>query len=285
MSLYPITAKLTIITGAGRCGTKFFGQQLGRFVSNCHAEHEPETLYLGDLDDLHRQLARFGPNHFLMGKLLGTRGLRNHAINYYRGRITRSETIDRIRHDRRNVFKVDAELLVEANYAWWSLTGLLDALAGNYRVITIARDPVDWILSVRRRRELLDRWNWLARLRLNRLSDLHWDEDPIVRLAHAWNIVHGELLQAASNDARHRIFRMEDVFDPSGDAYRELLAFAVHDETASVDWPAAMAARTEVINPSKPGDTALEQSQLDQVADICGETAQRLGYPARRTAS
>lgn len=282
--------KLVFIASGGRTGTQFLGDLLGETIEDCWSDHEADALYGLGAKSL-RRVARYGLWHMVVGRSLGLTGVRAAGMRYLSGKDSIAVAADRLRKERTPLYERHRqELIVDSYWRWWPFAGVLDQIWKGSKSIFIVRDPKDWIGSVQSHHRSADGLRWTSRfgtgaLRPDRIGDGEWTErwrtlSPVGRLAWQWRTINRQLADAAAASGC-RLYRFEDIFDPSKSALDELVDFArnhggesfprreldLHDQQRRN----ARTVRIGDYRDWNAGDRAI-------VEELCGELCDRFGY-------
>ena len=284
--------QLTFIASGGRTGTQFFGDMLGRVVSDCHSEHEPDMV--AGLSRLTvERIRRFGLWHMVAGRLLGRTGVRVVGQRYLEGRIPRDAALARLKALRAEYHAgLSESLIIESYYAWWMVAGEVGEIWPGARVAGILRDPRDWIASwlrhePRRRNGALTERLPPGPLTPARIGDTdaarHWDAlGQVGRLAWEWGTIARTLDRAAAASANVAVFRFEDLFGGDRAALERFVAFvATHDDGPRHEIGDLSAVTRTVRNASsgpKRGWQIWSDDEIAAVAAFCGPGMATHGY-------
>lgn len=287
----PGNKRLIFIVSGGRTGTKFFAVQLGRLLQNVVAVHEPDALSTNPRE-LAGRIRQFGFRHMIIDRLRGQSGIRQLGEAFLCGEVSESEAIERIRAAREAYYAAIKEpAVVESYYAWYGLVPLLDAAFGNARVLSVVRDPRDWVRSQMNWGTQYGRRDWAYRLGFSKLDPgrlgdqafaTAWDGmDRFGRLCWLWRTIY-----TALNDARRlpwvRTERFEDLFVEHQDLSRleETLQFLV-EGVEDVPGLESAFVRERIhgnVAYSFPGWREWTPARARQLDEICGPLMQDFGY-------
>lgn len=282
---------MVFITSGGRTGTQFMGDRLHLVIKDCYSVHEPDILYIGSGFTFER-IRQFGIWHMVTGRILGLTGIRVIGQKVASRRGDRDKLLQKVHRQRQRYFNgIPSPLLVESNCQWWLLADELLELWPTAKLISIIRDPRDWIRSWRNKGIRYTRsdpvhYFWPGRLSPSKLGQSKWAEEwksfgPFEKLAWEWNTIYSRLDESAVRHRNSRIFRFEDLFAETGDTMHELVSFAAtHGE-----------ARYEVANLSDFGRTIKNASEkrtpdwrdwspreAQFVNEMCGRLMTKYGY-------
>ena len=283
--------RLVFVVSGGRTGTKFFAVQLGRLLDNVLAVHEPDTLTT-DLPEAIGKIRRFGLRHMVVDRLLGKTGIRQLSEAYLSGEIAASEAVRRMRSARASYHaSVEQPVIVESYYAWYGLVPLLETAFGNVRVLSIVRDPRDWVRSQMNWGSQFGSRDWAYRLGFAKLSPGRvgdrefagsWnDMDRFSRLCWFWRAIYTALADAAGLPFV-RTERYEDLFaeDVTLSRLQDTLKFLFEDALDLPDLDSTFLRERIHRNLSYdfPHWTEWSTARAAELEAICGPVMRQFNY-------
>lgn len=226
--------KIVIITSPGRTGTKYFGEVLGNVFENCYSMHEPDVLNTKLIDTL-KKIRTFGFNNMILSRLLQTRGVRILSEKRIANECEDEIIIKRLKKLRFKFYSsIEQDLIIESYYAWYGLLDLLPRIFPNIKIVSIVRDPREWVRS---------NMNWgtqfgfrdtvtklgFKRINPKRINDKrfkgNWEQlELFEKLAWQWNLIAENLLRIDYHYAR--LFKYENIFfDESKSSLKDMMNF------------------------------------------------------------
>lgn len=283
--------RLVFIVSGGRTGTKFFAVQLGRLLDNVLAVHEPDTLTTNVAEAIGK-IRQFGFRHMVVDRLLGRTGIRQLSEACLSGEISDAEAVRRMRSARASYYaSVPEPVVIESYYAWYGLVPLLREAFGDVRVLSIVRDPRDWVRSQMNWGSQFGARDWAYRLGFgklnpNRLGDAEYapawrDMDRFSRLCWLWRTIYTALGDAADLSFV-RTERYEDLFVEGQDVSRleGTLAF-LFEGTGDLPKLESAVLRERIhgnLSYEFPHWTEWSREQAARLQTICGQPMQQFGY-------
>ena len=295
-----MTRQLAFIASGGRTGTQFFGDMLGRVVSDCHSVHEPDMVAGLSRLTLAR-MRRFGVWHMGPGRLLGRTGVRVQGQALLEGRIGMETCRRRMRAMRARYHdSLSESLVVESYYAWWMVADRIDDIWPGAKLAGLLRDPRDWIASwlrhaPRRRRGPLHELLPPGPPHPDRIGDAAaaalWPRlDQVGRLAWEWELIRRHLADAADKNPNVRVFRFEDVFGPDRGAMHDFVRFVSDFPFGPAHTTGDLGAISGVVRNASSGPASgptsgagrawqgWSDTQIAAVDHFCGHGMRALGY-------
>lgn len=220
---------VVIIVSAGRTGTQFFGERLGRCIEGAYSVHEPDVL-AGFEYPVWRRIRDFGFYHVVIGKLLRRTGVRNLSLRHLAGELGIDDLIDEvIRHRAAYYARVPGRLVIEAYTGWFGILPAIPRAFPRHRVAAIVRDPREWVRSIMNWGTLYGPRDWVGKLGLGRLTPaVTGDREAAARwrrmrrferVCWAWGAINGAMADGIEQLEHGELFRYEDMFlDPQGEA-------------------------------------------------------------------
>jgi hypothetical protein len=185
---------------------------------------------------------------------------------------------------------IDNDFVVESNYAFYGLLGILDQVFEQYTVTVIARDPRTWIQSYLKKNDRYGPYDLLDRLGL-RITAEKIPGDPVAsqwksmtpaqKLAWFYGLVYETILCHSKLNPKVRIWRFEDLFE-SANRYDVLEEIAIHAgtfETVSFppEIPPGILDKKVNRSPARQPDASSEEIQI-AIEDYCYGPTKALGY-------
>ena len=283
--------RLVFIVSGGRTGTKFFAVQLGRLLDDVLAVHEPDTLPL-NLAEALGKIRQFGFRHMIVDRFLGRTGIRQLSEAFLSNELPADDAVQRIRSARTDYHaSVPNTTIIESNYAWYGLVPLLDTAFGNVRVLSIVRDPRDWVRSQMNWGSQFGARDWAFRLGFGKLSPARLGDtefaaawpamDRFSRLCWLWRTIY-----AALNDASDLPFvrteRYEDLLLDENNlpGLERTLAF-LFEGVQDIPRLESTFARERIhrnLSYKFPHWKEWTNEQASQLQSICGGLMQEFGY-------
>ena len=291
MTLNSTDKDLVFIASGGRTGTTFLGRNLGRVISDCWSEHEPDILH-GARFITWKQLADFGLWHMVIGRLLGQSGVRVLGHRLIVGDIDDATVRQRIRESRRRYHdRIRERLVVESHAQWWYLAEVLPEIWPGAKLIGVIRDPRSWIrswLNHGGRYDSRDRVKLFppGRLTPDQLGQDRLAEDwnnwgAFEKLAWEWSILYGRLSDAVEVNSSARMWRFEDLFSDDPSAMTELVSFAAEHGARNYAIGDLRDFTKHKANASRGSARDWQDwtpAQAKVVRRLCGPTMERWGY-------
>lgn len=282
---------LVFIASGGRTGTQFFGDVLRTVIDDCWSEHEPDMVAGFSRLTLAR-IRTFGAYNMVIGRLTGQAGVRVLGHRLLTGSISQDECVRRLRRSRMRYHAgITQSLVVESYFRWWMLAGLIHRIWPGAKTVGVIRDPREWVESWLRHhpgRHAGNQRHWfpLGPLTPRLIGDTDWADrwdalEPFGKLAWDWRTVYGQLDRASVEAPNVRIFRFEDLFDPDGQALRELVRFtAEHGERRYRvhDLEGLTATVRNASSGPRRGWREWPAGDVRLVDDLCGTLMRKYGY-------
>lgn len=213
---------ISLIVSAGRTGTKFLGRNIQNVFDDCISFHEPDSIHSNNwTGDLLFVCRYFGLYRGIIGKLVGTSGIRRVSDRYLAGQLGDNAAVEAIRSHRLKFYnRLPEQFIVESNYAFFGLLPLLPEVFPAIKIAAIVRDPFTWIKSYLRKDDQFGRRDYVGMLGLRitapmigTMSDAIWNKmSQAERLAWLYGLVYSKVQTAAGAGAPIRIWRYEDLF-------------------------------------------------------------------------
>jgi hypothetical protein len=212
---------IVIITSAGRTGTGFLGNRLSEIIEDSFSVHEPD-LYKFSIKELLPKLRTFGFRHLFYDRYIKDHGVRQLSERNLLHEQINNDAVDEIKRLRTNYYsKIENGLIIEAYPAWFGLIEELYEAFQNVKVVSIVRDPREWIRSVVNRdayygkRDLTSKL-WFQTLDPSLINDEKYVDrwakmSWIEKLAWRWTKVYSEV-KAEQEKGNTDVYRFEDLF-------------------------------------------------------------------------
>lgn len=289
-----LNKNLVFVVSGGRTGTAFFGAMLGDHIEDCFSIHEPDMLRtrLGFLG-LSKRIVWFGFQHMVIGRFLGTHGLRPLGDRYLSGKIDISTAADTIKTYRDNYHAtLNESLVIESNAQWYSLLHPLRLAYPKSKVVCIVRDPRTWVTSTlnyglhRGSKDLVQKVGQ-RRISPSMIGDYKWEDrwgemTPFQRLCWDWTLINDLLNEFVQSDDRARLFRFEDLFDTqSPEVRRELFQFiTVHNgrQYSYKDPDSALRKQINVSSGNMADWPKWPKEDAQFLYSMCGNLMRQFGY-------
>ncbi|MEO2048071.1 MAG: sulfotransferase domain-containing protein [Pirellulales bacterium] len=282
---------LTFIVSGGRTGTQFFGDLLSDVIDDCYSVHEPD-VYAGLNSKSFQRIKAFGIWHILVGRALALTGSRVIGQRFIYGRISPERVQAYIGASRNRYYqRIPESLVVESNNQWWALIDQISVVWPHAKVITIIRDPRDWVRSWIHKKGRYDKHDWVScippgRLTPEKVGDTKWAKrwsefDTFGRLTWEWRFLYGKINASVERVPQAQMFRFEDIFKTDGDALRELVLFAAThgDRIYSIkDLDSMTQTKLNSSDGQVPHWRLWTPAQARLMDEICGSLMQRFGY-------
>lgn len=283
-----------IICSTGRTGTSYFASVLPEVIEGSFCVHEPDVW-----DGLTRRslerVRRFGVYHMIVGRVLGTTGLRNLSQRYLGGKITLEMLAEAVRRQRSSYYQsIEADLIIESNGQWFGVLPALPRIFRYYRVVGIIRDARTWLASTMNFGRVHGPKDWVTRLGFRRLDpqlvgDRQYMErwsgmTTFERVCWTWRGINTVLDETIAADANGRMYRYEDLFlnSASGARIEDMLQFitSFSDRRFSHAFSKDLLDRRvhAISRDAFPDWQAWDREQARTLQEICGPLMEKYGY-------
>lgn len=226
------------IISAGRTGTKFLGDKLSEIIENSYSVHEPDVLN-DDFKNIINKIYQFGIYQMIIGKFLNKTGIRNLSQNYISRKININQLVTQLINHREKFYKkINSNLIIESYSGWYGVIPGIQKLYKYYKIIIIIRDPREWIRStinwqnIYGKKDFVQKLSFLKLERLNpeMTQDMNYSMDwkeysKFEKLCWMYNSLYSIMLSEAKNDQNIEVVRYEDIFNPNGVAFKNMLIF------------------------------------------------------------
>jgi hypothetical protein len=284
--------RLVFIVSGGRTGTKFFAVQLGRLFDDVLAVHEPDTLSTSFAETAGK-IRTFGFRHMIVDRLLGRTGIRQLSEAFLSKELSADEAVRCMQAARKSYYAlVPHPTIIESNYAWYGLVTLLGTAFDNVKVLSIVRDPRDWVRSQMNWGSQFGARDWAYRFGFGKLNPARLGDTEYAaawssmgrfsRLCWLWRTIYNAL-----NDASRLPFvhteRYEDLFLDAKNLLRlkRTLEFLFDEGGREIPPLESTFVRERIhgnLSYTFPRWQEWTNEQASQLQEICGALMQEYGY-------
>ena len=217
-----VNKDIVFIVSGGRTGTTLFGEALGSVIPEATSFHEPDLLDGISLRSW-RAIRRFGLYHMVVGRLIGTTGVRNLAQSYLSNKLSREEAVRAVFSQRGAFYRAQpTPMVIEAYYQWYGLLPVLREAFPKAKIAGIVRDPRTWVSSWLRfggHHDEADRVAAIGQSRLNpemigdrRFAD-QWNRmNKFERLCWDWQTIYRLIAEFDERDDLCSVYKFEEIF-------------------------------------------------------------------------
>ena len=158
----------------------------------------------------------------ILGKLIGTTGIRNLSQNYLSNKYSIDKLKEKIYNHRNKYYsRINQNLIIESYSGWYGCIPAINDLYTNSKLVIIIRDPRTWVQSNMDWGTMYGKRDWVVKLGLNRLNpklinDLNyvnkWDTfNRFQKLCWSWNAIYSIIFNSILT-TNSKTFRFEDIF-------------------------------------------------------------------------
>lgn len=295
MTEIPKDKKYSFIISTGRTGTQYIGEYAKIAIQDCFSVHEPDMIR--KVSDLSVEKIRwFGVYNLTIGRILGTRGIRNISNAYLSGKISDLEAYKKITKCRAKYYSnIPQGLVVESYLRWFGLVPpLVREHKKDVKFAAIVRDPRTWIISwINKGKHLTE--NFPTAKIISLLSPLITPNDigdndyskrwgrmtSFEKFCWEWFAINNIILSYAERYPDNvKIFKYEDIFKRDESCIGDLLDFISTFPNAKFDRRDYALDLTDKRNSAAQVVTwdAIPDNDKSSLYDICGKLMTELGY-------